>query len=117
MKNSGQFYYVTDCIGSTYEDIRALAESEREVSLRTFRSAIGVNAWMHITRHLGYDRSFPISRDWMVRYYKGVYRGVPAYFCRHSRIEYIFTLNGRTGPSLSEERENPTRCARRANGR
>lgn len=117
MKNSGLYKYVTNCVGSTYEDITALVRSEKEVSLRTFRQAIGVRAWRDILAGFGYDRHFPISRDWMVRYYKGVYRSVPAYFIRHSRIEYIFTLNGREGPSLAEERGNPTRRVRRANVR
>ena len=103
MKNAGQFHYVHSCPESTYEDIQALMESEQDVSLQTFRKAIGPAQWREIKQALGYDRSFPISKDWHVRYYKGVYRHVPAYFVRHSRIEHIFTLGGKVGPSHLEE--------------
>lgn len=105
---NGRYQYVTDCTGSTYEDIQALKESETGVSLGTFRKAVGTAAWKDITASLGYGRDFPISRDWHVGYYKGVYRGVPAYFLRHSMIEHIFTLNGEQGPSLAD-RDNPYR--------
>lgn len=108
MKYAGRYQYVTDCIGSTYEDIQDLIETEVSVSLETFRKAVGLRAWREIQAVLGYDRSFPISKDWHVGYYRGVYRGVPAYFLRHSRIEHIFTLEGRQGPSLAT-RENPRR--------
>lgn len=102
--NKGSYLFVTDCVGSTYEDISALAEHEKEISLRTFREAIGVGQWKDLTRNLGYDRDFSISRDWHVGYYRGVYRGVPAVYLRHSRIEYIFTLDGKVGRSLEEVR-------------
>lgn len=103
---SAQYRYVTDCIHSTYEDIRALMASEQSISLATFRKAIGLPQWRDLVGSLGYDRHFPISKDWHVGYYKGVYRGVPAHFLRHSRIEHIFTLGGRQGPSLAT-RANP----------
>jgi len=103
MKNAGRFHFVHSCPSSTYEDIQALMESERSVSLATFRSAIGPQQWREIRDNLGYDHYLPISKDWHVGYYKGVYRHTPAYFLRHSRIEYIFTLDGKMGPSHSEE--------------
>lgn len=95
------YYYVHSCPDSTYEDIQALMRSEHPVSLATFRRAVGIKQWRTITAQLGYDRFFPISKDWHVGYYRGVYRGVPCYFLRHSRIEHIFTLNGDMGPSLA----------------
>jgi hypothetical protein len=103
MKLAGRFHYVHSCPSSTYEDIRALMESERSVELATFRKAVGPEQWRETCASLGYDRGFPISKDWHVRYYKGVYRHVPAYFLRHSRIEHIFTLDGKVGPSHSED--------------
>jgi hypothetical protein len=102
VKAAGRYRFVTDCIGSTYEDIQALMATEQPVSLQTFRSAVGLPQWRAIQAELGYDRHFPISRDWHVGYYKGEFRGVPAYFVRHSKVEYIFTLDGRVGPSLAE---------------
>lgn len=101
MKLAGRFHYVHSCPDSTYEDIQALILSERDVSLATFRKAVGLSQWRTLVEGLGYDRHLPISKDWHVRYYRGVYRGVPCYFLRHSRIEHIFTLDGKMGPSLA----------------
>jgi hypothetical protein len=103
VKLAGRFHFVHSCPSSTYEDIQALMASEKSVELATFRSAIGLKQWREIRDNLGYDRHLSISKDWHVRYYKGVYRHVPAYFLRHSRIEFIFTLGGEVGPSHSED--------------
>lgn len=100
---NGRYAYVMSCIDSTYEDMQALQASEKDVSRATFAKAIGKSQWADIQASLGYDRHFPIARDWHVGYYKGVFRGVPCYFLRHSRIEHIYTLNGDLGPSLEEE--------------
>lgn len=99
---NGNFVYVHSCPDSTYEDIQALQSTERDISLTTFRKAIGPVRWKEIVANLGYDRHFPITRDWHVRYFRGVYRGVPCVFLRHSKIEHIFTLDGKLGPSLSD---------------
>ena len=107
MKHAGRYQYVTDCIGAAGADVRALIDdTEVAVSLETFRKAVGLRQWREIQAMLGYSRSFPIGKDWHVDYCRGVYRGVPAYFLRHSGIEHIFTLEGRQGPSLAT-RENP----------
>lgn len=98
--NPPRFFYVHSCPSSTYEDIQALQASETSISLDTFRRAIGPEQWAEIQASLGYDRTFPIRRDWHVGYFKGVYRGVAAVFLRHSRIEHIFTLGGVCGTSL-----------------
>lgn len=104
--NAGRFLYVMSCPDSTYEDIQALKETEDAIGLRAFARAIGPTQWKDLQRQLQYDRDFPISRDWHVGYYRGVFRGVPCYFMRHSGIEHIYTLNGKLGPSL-EARKNP----------
>jgi hypothetical protein len=101
---AGHYFFVMDCTESTYEDIQALMASESEVSRPTVVRAIGSEQWRAWQRKMGYDKDFPISRDWHVGYYKGVFRGVPAYFIRHSRIEHIFTLGGEVGASLSTDR-------------
>jgi hypothetical protein len=98
-----EFKYVHACPGSTYEDIQSLQEHEIPVTMATFRSRVGSRQWKWIQQVLGYDRDFPISKDWHVGYFRSVYRGQPAYFLRHSRIEYIFTKGGRLGPSLAME--------------
>jgi hypothetical protein len=101
----GRYHFVTDCVGSTYEDIQALIASEQATSMTAVARAIGPVAWRDWQRAMGYDKDFPISRDWHVGYFKGTYRGVLAYFIRHSRIEHIFTLDGKVGASLAAERK------------
>ena len=100
---NGRYRYVMSCPDSTYEDIQALQESEEMISRSTFTKAIGPTAWREIQANLGYDRHFSITKDWHVGYYKGTFRGVPCYFLRHSKIEHIYTLDGKLGPSLAEE--------------
>ena len=95
----GRYRFVTNCIGSTYEDIRALKETATGVSRATFAKALGPEQWKWVQKSLGYDRDFSISRDWHVGYDKGTYRGVPAYWITHSGIEWIFTLDGEQGKS------------------
>lgn len=99
---AGRFRFVTNCIGSTSEDIRDLIDTgDVPISMRTFAIAIGRDGWIQINEMLGYDRYFPLSKDWHVGYYRGVFRGVPAVYIRHSGIEYIFTLDGKVGPSAA----------------
>ena len=99
---AGRFHFVTDCVGSTFEDIRDLIDNgDDAISMRTFAMAIGRDGWRQLSAMLGYDRYFPLSRDWHVGYYRGTFRGIPAVYMRHSGIEYIFTLDGRVGPSAA----------------
>ena len=99
-----RYRFVTNCIGSTEEDISALKETGEEVSRQTFARALGPEEWAWIQYQLGYRKDFRITTDWHVGYYRGVYRGVPAFYLVHSHIEYVFTLDGQQGPSLSTRR-------------
>ena len=93
-----RYHFVTNCIASDSQSIRDLVDSQKDITLRTFREAIGVSQWKELLATLGYDRHLPISRDWHVGYYKSVYQGNPAVFLRHSAIEWIFV----SGPSRLE---------------
>ena len=99
--DQGRYRYVHNCTDSNYNeiDIRKMMESAIEVSRNAFARAIGPEEWRAVQQRLGYDRNFPISRDWHVSYEKGNYRGVPAYWLNHSGIEWIFTLDGKIGSS------------------
>ena len=44
---------------------------------------------------LGYDRDLPITKDFLVGFFRSEYRGVPAYYLAWSGIEYVFTLDGK----------------------
>jgi DNA repair protein RadC len=101
---NGRYRFVTNCVGSTYEDISALKETGDQITRATFARALGPAEWKWVQAELGYDRDFRISGDWHVGYYKGGYRGVPAYYLVHSGIEWIFTLDGKQGKSLARGR-------------
>ncbi len=85
-----EFEFATNCINSDYDSIQELVATEEPIARATFAKKIGPEQWKELQQTLGYDRDFPISKDWHVGYYKGVYRGLPAVFLRWSRIEYIF---------------------------
>ncbi len=105
---ASRYQLVHSCVDARCgEDIHALQASAYDIELATFRRAIGKEAWRKLLARLSYDRYFPISRDQMVRYKRGVYRGVPAYFLEHSRIEYIFTMDGKVGPSFEDTLAKP----------
>lgn len=93
-----KFQYVHACTSSTCKDIDAMTEQSRKITLRTFRESIGLRAWKVLVNSLGYTHQIPISRDRYIGYYKSVYRGVPAVYVEHSRIEYIYTLHGKLEP-------------------
>lgn len=103
MSLKGRFHFIHRCVGSTYEDIQEMLNEHpvKEISLRTFREAIGIQQWKELTRDLGYDRNFPISREDYVSYHSGTYRSVPAVWLVWSGFEYIFTLDGKLGPSAA----------------
>ncbi len=107
----GRYRFVTNCIGSTYEDISAMKETATGVSRATFAKALGPEQWKWVQKSLGYDRDFSISRDWHVGYDKGTYRGIPAYWLTHSGIEWIFTLDGEQGKSLGRSRGRGSRSS------
>jgi hypothetical protein len=84
------YQFETDCVGSDYESIQDLKATEQPITSRQFSHRIGAEQWKVLRKRLGYDRSMPISKDWHVGYYEGVYRGLRAVFLRWSGIEYIF---------------------------
>lgn len=108
MKLEGRFAFVTSCVNSTAEDIHAMQEQARNVSLRTFARAIGPARWKELQADFGYGRyTLSIYRDWAISFAHSTYRGVECYYMEHSRIEYIYTLDGTQGPSLASETRRP----------
>lgn len=87
---SCEYGYETDCINSDYDSVRNLIETQEPIARSTFAKKIGPVQWKELQQRLGYDRDFPISRDWHVAYYRGVYQGRSAVFLRWSGIEYIY---------------------------
>ena len=101
----GDFRYLHSCPSSTYEDITDMTDKATDITRRTFMKYVNREDREMVERDLGYDRDFPITRDWHVSYSKSVYRGQPCVYLTHSAIEYIFTPNGQCGPSLAPERQ------------
>ena len=92
MARSGLYQFMTTCVGSDYETMRRMLDDHplKSISRRTFAQKIGTEAWKELQAQLGYDRYFPISKDWHVGYYSATYENLPAVFLRHSGIEWIF---------------------------
>lgn len=99
------YRFETNCISSDYASIRSLIAAQQDISRQAFARRIGTAQWRDLQQTLGYDRHFPISRDWHVGYYESVYRGVPAVFLRHSGIEWIF-VQGEPGEPPADEDED-----------
>lgn len=87
-----EFRYLTCCVQAKGEDITAMVEQARPITLRVFAKHCD---WRPLARTLGYQlgrgRGLQLRQDWHVRYYRSVYQGAPCYFLKHSAIEYIFT--------------------------
>jgi hypothetical protein len=99
--DAGRYLFVHACTGAASgRDIHALQRDATPITLRTFAQKIGAQQWRQLQKERGYGRHFPISRDRMVRYFKSTYRGVPAVYFLYSSTEYIYTLDGRLGPSI-----------------
>lgn len=87
-----KYRYETCCVNAIGDDITAMVDVAREITLRTFRKHCDTREW---EEHMGYSRrgrgGLPLSRDWHVSYHKSKYQGRPCYYARHSAIEHIFT--------------------------
>jgi hypothetical protein len=74
-----------------YLDLLHVVENAREIERATFLRNTDPRTRALLEFHLGYDVTFPITRDWHVRFYASRLRdGRPAYFMTHSAIEYVF---------------------------
>jgi hypothetical protein len=110
-KDDGLYAFQHPCTGSDYESMRALIETQQKITRETFARKIGREQWTWLLESLGYDRHVPITRDRLVGYYRGVYRGAPAVFMRHSGTEYIFTLEDGMRSNPDESRRGRARGA------
>jgi len=105
---SGNYFYVTNCVGSTAEDIQAMVDNAEEVSFEDFISHVNEEEFRDIEHNMGYPANEFLQEmkdDYAVSFWHSSFRGVDAYYFDHSRIEYVFTLNGEVGPSLAPNRE------------
>jgi hypothetical protein len=96
-----RYRFVTDCIHAKGEDISAMVESGVQVTRATFVRHTDDLERRCMEESMGYD-TLPITKDWAVAYYRGSYRGVPAYWMTWSAIEHVFTLDGMVGSAREE---------------
>lgn len=95
------FVFETNCVGSDSESIHAMRDDATEITYNTFRRRVlGLQDW---ARGHGYDRSFPLSGDWHVAYYKSTYRGRPCFYLVWSGYEEIWVSGGESGDSPCDD--------------
>jgi len=84
------FRFITDCISSDGESINNMRwhDKQVEVSYRTMRKHCP--GLLERAAELGYDRYFPLSRDWHVSYHRSFFQGRPCYYFVWSQIEQVF---------------------------
>ncbi len=83
-------HFLTNCISADGDDINAMKEASTMIKRRTFLSHVDLKSMCDLERSLGYDRGFPMSRDWHVSYHKSTYQGKPCVYFVWSAIEYVF---------------------------
>lgn len=83
------FVYYTCCVDcGNGEAINNMTDTALDITEKTFFKYVSRS---EVQAMLGYNREFPISKDWHVSYHKGVYKDIPCYYLVWSGIEYIFT--------------------------
>lgn len=87
---SKEFKYETCCVNSDAESIIAMVDNAKDVTLTTFLRQCDAS---DLLLDLGYNKMFPIKKDWHVKYFKSTYKGKPCYYMVHSAIEYVFCKN------------------------
>lgn len=95
-KKGGELRFYSDCVGyPVLSDLEHIIEHEREITRSTFISNVNTDDRLMVERQLGYSRSFPIEKDWHVRFFKSKDEdNNTVYFIRHSAIEYVFSKKG-----------------------
>jgi hypothetical protein len=94
---NNNYFFVTDCVHSTAEDIDCMVDSGKEVTFDEFIFHVDDEELRKIERSLGYPAGKETQRlndDYYVSFWHGKYKGVDAYYFIHSSIEYVFTLGG-----------------------
>ena len=92
-------HFYTTCVNCPGPDpgeaIRAMQDSSKSVTRRTFQAHVDRSNLVECERSLGYDTGterggLRMSNDWHVDYRRGTFRGQSCWFFVHSAIEWIF---------------------------
>lgn len=82
--------FITNCINADGQDINDMKQGHQMIVRRTFLRHVDRASLQTVEKELGYDRDFPMSKDWHVAYYKSTYQGKPCIYFVWSAIEYVF---------------------------
>lgn len=97
-----EYNYVTNCTNSGHgkngEAIHRMVEKSSTLDYDDVERMVGREQLAEVFSD--YDWSddptgMTLKSDWAVSYAQSKWRGIPCVYVQHSRIEYIFTLNGR----------------------
>jgi hypothetical protein len=97
---SDNYFYVINCVSSTAEDIGYMIDHANEVSFEEFLMNVNNEEFEEMEKAFGYPANEHLQRmndDYTVSFWHSTFRGVDCYYFEHSRIEYVFTLNGQMG--------------------
>jgi hypothetical protein len=91
-----QYLYVTNCTdfslhGRYGEAIHEMTDQAEDIDFADLVQAVGWQGLEGVFGHEAHD----LENDFAVSYHKSVWRGIPCFYVQHSRIEYIFTLDGK----------------------
>jgi hypothetical protein len=77
------------CVNADGDEINVMKGVAIPICRDTFVKYLKAGEWKKLRIRLGYSRSFSITNDWHVKYYKSTYEGVGCVYLVHSGIEYI----------------------------
>ena len=85
-KSEKPFVFCVSAIDLTYETMTELVECMEPIQYSEFVAQCDTSVF----EALSYDEHFPISKDPLVKFWKGMFRDEMTYCITHSRIEYVF---------------------------
>lgn len=85
-----QYTFMTNCVASDGKSINDMTHAATQIKRSTFLKRVDRSDLREIEKCLGYDRGFPMSKDWHVSYHKSTYQGQPCIYFVWSAIEYVF---------------------------
>lgn len=97
---NSNYFYVINCVSSNAEDIGYMVDHANEVKFEEFIANVNNEEFREMEANMGYpagDYLKEMRDDYAVSFWHSTFRGVDAYYFDHSRVEYVFTLNGQMG--------------------
>lgn len=119
MKKPAALPFYRSCVGWPTADVNCegglcdLVSDAIPISRRTFLANVDQPDLRALEAELGYEqhprRGLTMAADWAVSYHRGQLHGQPAYYFRHSAIEYVFTTLPRRSAPRQQHSETQTK--------